>query len=66
MTANVALPLASSKPLIPHFYIVKLGYTGGCLFSYFRSKTQTVGTRYNRLGEAVLTCTYNQCFEQTY
>ena len=24
-----------------------------------------MGTRYNRLMEAVLTCTHNQCFEQT-
>ena len=24
-----------------------------------------MGTRYNRLGEAVLTCNYNLCFEQS-
>ena len=32
--------------------------------SYFCSKTQIVGTRKNRLSEAVLTCTHNLCFEK--
>ena len=31
--------LYNSKPLKPHFYIVKLGFTGYILFSYFCSKT---------------------------
>ena len=35
-------------------------------FSYFCSKTQIVDTRQNRLAEAVLTSTYNLCFEQKY
>ena len=45
------------------FYISKLGYVWVYLFSYFCSKTQIVGTRQDRLGEAVLTCTHNLCFE---
>ena len=54
-------------PLKPHFYIVKLGFTGGIHhFSYNCSKTQIVGTLQNCLGEAVLTSTHNLCFEQKY
>ena len=41
-------------PLIPHFYIVKLGYAGVYLFFLFLLQG----------GEAVLTCTHNLCFEQ--
>ena len=37
-------------PLTPHFYIVKLGFTGVYIISYFCSKTYIVGT---------LTCTNN-------
>ena len=33
------------RPLTPHFYIVKLGFKGVFVFSYFCSKTLTVGTR---------------------
>ena len=29
----------NEHPLTPHFYIVKLGFTGVCFFSYFCSKT---------------------------
>ena len=38
-------------PLAPHFYIVKLGFTGVYIFSYFCTKT-------------ALTCTHDLCFEQ--
>ena len=31
--------------LTPYFYIVKLGFTGVNIFSYFCSKTKIVGTR---------------------
>ena len=31
--------------LVPHFYIVKLGFTGVDIFSYFLSNTWIVGTR---------------------
>ena len=52
----------NEHPLTPNFYIVKLGFKGVYNFSYFCSKTSIVGTRKNRLAEAVLTCTHNQCF----
>ena len=32
-------------PLTPHFYIVKLGFTGVCIIFLFCSKTSIVGTR---------------------
>ena len=35
----------NAYPLKPHFYIVKLGFTGVYMFSYFSSKTYIVGTR---------------------
>ena len=48
-------------PLTSHLYKVKLGITGVYIILFyfvFCSKTQIVGTRYNRISEAVLTCTY--------
>ena len=33
--------MCNEYPLKPHFYIVKLGYAGVYLFSYFCSKTET-------------------------
>ena len=53
-------------PLTPNFYIVQTGVYKDIQVSYFCSKTLIVGTRYDRLNEAVLTCTHNQCFEQKY
>ena len=54
-------------PLKPHFYVVKLGFTGVyIIFLIFAQKTQIVGTRQNRLCEAVLTSTHNLCFKQKY
>ena len=52
--------------LTPHFYIVKFGFTWVYIFSsfFFYSEILIVGTRLNRLTEAVLTCTHNLCFEQ--
>ena len=44
-------------PLKPHFYIVKLGYTG--VYIIFLISAQIVS-------EAVLTSTHNLCFEQKY
>ena len=35
----------NEHPLTPHFYVVKLGFTGVYIFSYFCSKTLIVGTR---------------------
>ena len=40
-----------------------MGYT---LIFLFLLKIFIVGTRYNRLGGAVLTSTHNLCFEQKY
>ena len=48
--------------LIPHFYTAKLGYAGVYLFSLFLLQNMDCGYS----GEAVLTCTHNQCFEQNY
>ena len=59
--------LYNFDPLKPHFYIVKLGFTGVyIIFSYFCSKTYIVGTRWNSLGEVVLTSTHNLSFKQKY
>ena len=58
--------LYNFDPLKPHFYIVKLGFTGVCIIFFFLPKTWIVGTRQNRLAEAVLTSTHNLCLEQKY
>ena len=34
----------NEDPITPHFYTVKLGFTGVYIFSYFCSKTLIVGT----------------------
>ena len=61
-------------PLIPHFFIVKLGFAGVYLFflfllqnidcGYSLEPPQRGGSNENRLSEAVLTCTHNLCSEQ--
>ena len=51
-------------PLEPHFYIVKLGFAGVYLFFLFLLQNIDCGYLFNRLSEAVLTCTHNLCFEQ--
>ena len=57
--------LYNFDPLKPHFYIVKLGFTGVyIIFSCFLLENIDCGTRLNRLAEAVLTSTHNLCFEQ--
>ena len=49
----------SEYPLTPHFYIVKLGFTGVYIcFLIFALK--------HRLWELVRTRTHNLCFEQKY
>ena len=48
--------LYNFDPLKPHFYIVNLGLQGYILFFLFLLKNV----------EAVLTSTYNLCFEQEY
>ena len=53
-------------PLKPHFYIVKLGFTG--VFIIFLISAQNIDCGYSleppRRVEAVLTSTHNLCFEQ--
>ena len=48
-------------PLTPHFYIVNWGLQGYTLFSFFFALKHRLWVLVN---EAVLTCTYNLCFEQ--
>ena len=52
----------------PHFYIVKLGFTGVYLiFLIFALKHRSwvlIRTASERLTEAVLKCNHNLCFEQ--
>ena len=51
--------LYNFDPLKPHFYIVKLGFTGVHYFAYF-CKNHRLWV----LAEAVLTSTHNLCFEK--
>ena len=56
-----ALTEFRETPLKPHFHnIEKRGFAGVFLFVI----QNIVGTRKNRLAEAVLTCTHNKCFER--
>ena len=56
--------------LKPHFYIVKLGFTGVYIIFLISAQKHRlwvpVRTASPRLGEAVLTSTHNLCFEQKY
>ena len=66
--------LYNFDPLKPHFYIVKMGFTG--VYIIFHISAQNIYFGYslepprrggsNRLGEAVLTSTHNVCFVQEY
>ena len=49
--------LYNFDPLKPHFYIVKLGFTGVNIIFLISAQN---------IGEAVLTSTHNLCFEQKY
>ena len=51
--------LYNFDPLKPHFYIVKLGFTG--VYIIFLISAQNIDCR---IDEAVLTSTHNLCFEQ--
>ena len=55
---------SNAYPPEPHFYIAKLEYTGKYLFFLIFAPIHV--HRLWVLGEAVLTCTHNQCFEQKY
>ena len=54
--------LYNFDPLKPHFYIVKLGFTGVYIIFLFLPKN--IDSGYSL--EAVLTSTHNLCFEQVY
>ena len=49
--------LYNFDPLKPHFYIVKLGFTGVYIIFIISAQKHS---------EAVLTSTHNLCFEQKY
>ena len=49
--------LYNFNPRKPHFYIVKLGFTGVYISFLFSAQN---------IDEAVLTSTHNLCFEQKY
>ena len=53
-------------PLKPHFYIVKLGFTGVYIIFLISAQNIDCGYSLERLGEAVLTSTHNLCFVQKY
>ena len=55
--------LYNFDPLKPHFYMVKLGFTG--VYIIFLISVQNIDCGYS-LGEAVLTSTHNLYFEQKY
>ena len=54
--------LYNFDPLKPHFYIVKLGFTGVCIIFLISAQKHRLCV----LAEAVLTSTHNLCFEQKY
>ena len=61
--------LYNADPLKPHFYIVKLGFTG--VYIIFLLLLKNIDCGYSLepprcLGKAVLTSTHNLCFEQKY
>ena len=54
--------LYNFDPLKPHFYIVKLGFTGVYIIFLISAQNIDLSTRSNRLVEAVRTSTHNLCF----
>ena len=60
--------LYNFDPLKPHFYIVKLGFTGVYIIFLISAQNIDCGNSLEppRRGEAVLTSTHNLCFEQKY
>ena len=57
------------NPLIPHFYIAKLGFTRVYLFFLFFNQNiyyEFLLEPPRRGASVVLTCTHNACFEQKY
>ena len=58
--------LYNVDPLEPHFYIVKLGFTGVYIIFLFLLKNIDCGYSLEPPRQAVLTSTHNICFEQKY
>ena len=58
--------LYNFNPLEPHFYKVKLGFTGVYIIFLISAQNIDRGYSLNRLDEAVLTSTHNLCFVQKY
>ena len=63
--------LYNFDPLKPHFYIVKLGFTGVYIIFLISAQKHRLWVQVrtalaNPLGEAVLMKTHNLCFEQKY
>ena len=59
--------LYNFDPLKPHFYTVKLGFTGVYIIFLFSAQKHRLGVLVRTAsGEAVLTSTHNLCFEQKY
>ena len=52
----------NADPLTPHFYRIKLEFTGVYIFFLFFALKQRLWVLVSH--EAVLTCIHNQCFEQ--
>ena len=58
--------LYNFDPLQPHFYMVKLGFTGVYIIFLISAQKHRLWVLVRVLGEAVLTSTHNLCFEQKY
>ena len=58
--------LYNFDPLKPHFYIVKLGFTGVYIIFLILLKNTDCGYSLEPPDEAVLTSTHNLCFEQEF
>ena len=58
--------LYNFDPLKPHFYIVKLGFTGVYIIFLISAQNIDCGYSLEPPRRAVLTSTYNPCFEQKY
>ena len=58
--------LYNFDPLKPHFYIVKLGFTGVYIIFLISAKKHRLWVFVRTACEAVLTCTHNLCFDQKY
>ena len=58
--------LYNFDPLKPHFYIVKLGFTGVYIIFLILLKNKDCGYSLNCITEAVLMSTHHLCFEQKY